>query len=51
LHPPAALPAAIAAQVHDGRAMGSLIPSRTLGDFHLKHKVEGAVIAVPEVVR
>lgn len=33
----------------DKRALGDLIPSRTLGDIKTKRKCPGAVIAVPEV--
>jgi len=35
-------------QVKDKRALGDLIPSRTLGDIKIKRKCPGAVIAIPE---
>jgi serine/threonine protein phosphatase PrpC len=38
-------------EVKDKRALGDLIPSRTLGDFKTKNKCEGAVIAVPDVTK
>jgi len=37
--------------IKDGRAMGNLIPSRTLGDFQIKSKNEEAVISTPEIQR
>jgi len=36
-------------QVTDKRALGDLIPSRTLGDIKTKNKCPGAVSAVPEI--
>ncbi len=33
----------------DNRALGDLIPSRSLGDFRTKVKCPGAVIATPDV--
>jgi hypothetical protein len=38
-------------QIQDNRALGNLIPSRTLGDFAIKAKKQGAVIATPEILR
>ena len=35
--------------MRDKRALGDLIPSRTIGDIKTKRKCPGAVIAVPEV--
>eukprot|EP00802_Teleaulax_amphioxeia_P003905 Tamp_03908.p1 GENE.Tamp_03908~~Tamp_03908.p1 ORF type:complete len:930 (+),score=316.91 Tamp_03908:693-3482(+) len=42
---------AVGGQVKDKRALGDLIPSRTLGDIKTKNKCPGAVIAVPEFSR
>lgn len=35
--------------VKDGRVLGVLMPSRSVGDFDLKQKCPGAVIAVPDI--